>query len=91
MEEDSPGVRPELKEWVEAMTNSGEEGVLILRGLRRLYLDSKPITTEAEKLYLLFYPNDFRARAGIPIGVDNEIFLEEQRRRKADASESPAP
>ncbi len=80
MEEPSWEIRPELREWVENMKNSTEENVVVLRGLYRLYFDTKSIASPVEKGYLFGEAGEFALRTRIPGELDNQILKEESER-----------
>ena len=94
MDEPSWEIRPELKEWVENMKNSDEKYTIVLRGLYRLYFDTKPVASRAEKGHLLSEGWGFGVKSGVPPEIDKQIFKEEAKRfygKEPQAQESPGP
>lgn len=79
-------IRPELREWVEIMKKSGEEDIVVQRGLHMLYCDIKAIANPQEKGFLLSESWGFRVEASIAKELDNQILREETRR-----AQSPSP
>lgn len=75
-------IRPELVEQVEALKATDQDATVTLRGLHRLYFDTKPTATWDEKAYLIGEGAGFSAK-NVPYAEDRVIFDEEAARFRA--------
>lgn len=70
-------IRPQLREQVEAIRESGNPATVALRALYRLYFDNKQGPNVGEKWFLFGEGSRYFLESDIPSEEDSQIFKKE--------------